>query len=141
VRAQAVILDGDRILLVRHVSPGREYWVLPGGAVEPGETVQEATVREVREETGLCIDVERLLFIDEPRCAGGVTFSEPRHTYLGRVVGGELLQIEDQDGARGDKGYLRGAEWLPFDAPCLDESTRDTLELVRSALARAAGTL
>jgi ADP-ribose pyrophosphatase YjhB (NUDIX family) len=134
MRAQVVMLDGQHVLLARHVCPDRQYWVLPGGAVEPGETAEEAAVREVLEETGLRVELQRLLFVDRPRSAGGVRFSQPRHTYLGEVVGGELHHVEDREGCRGEKGYLSGAEWLPFDAPCLDEATRDTLSLVREAL-------
>jgi 8-oxo-dGTP diphosphatase len=52
-RAVAVIVDEGRVLLVHRRKHGKEYYVLPGGGVEPGETVEEACVREVKEETGL----------------------------------------------------------------------------------------
>jgi 8-oxo-dGTP diphosphatase len=49
----AFIRDGDgRVLLVRHTY-GRLNWELPGGASEPGETLEETALRELREETGL----------------------------------------------------------------------------------------
>jgi ADP-ribose pyrophosphatase YjhB (NUDIX family) len=134
MRAQVVLLDGDRILLARHVCPEREYWILPGGAVETGETPEEAAVREVFEETGLLIRIERLLFVDGPRSTGGVTFKQPRHTYVGQIVGGEHTPVQDVNGARGDKGYLAGTEWMAFDEPCFDEATRHTLHMVRQAI-------
>src|SRR5436309_15542011 len=57
VAVGAVILDGDRVLLVkRGQEPLKGEWSLPGGAVEIGETLQAALVREVREET--CLDIE-----------------------------------------------------------------------------------
>ena len=47
---RAMLIDGDRILLVKHTYlPG---WYLPGGGVEAGESLGEALVREIREETG-----------------------------------------------------------------------------------------
>lgn len=64
----AVVRGGD-ILMVRHCHGGREYWTLPGGGVEAGETPEQAVTREVREETGLDAEVDRFLF-DEPYLNG-----------------------------------------------------------------------
>ena len=50
----AVAVDAEQVLLIRRGSkPGAGRWSLPGGRVELGETLAEAVVREVREETGL----------------------------------------------------------------------------------------
>jgi 8-oxo-dGTP diphosphatase len=52
----AVIIDGDRVLLVKRAhEPLKGEWSLPGGAVEVGESLEAALIREVREET--CLDV------------------------------------------------------------------------------------
>jgi ADP-ribose pyrophosphatase YjhB (NUDIX family) len=54
----AVIVDGDRVVLVkRGHEPLKGEWSLPGGAVELAETLAEAVAREVREETGLDVEV------------------------------------------------------------------------------------
>ncbi len=65
LRCAAVLVRGDAILLVKHEKAGREYWLLPGGGLEPGETLAEATERELREECGVTIRCGRLLFVAE----------------------------------------------------------------------------
>lgn len=65
-RISVVVLNReDEILLVRHKKGNKSYWVLPGGRLEYGETFAECAVREVKEETGLEVQVERFLFLSE----------------------------------------------------------------------------
>jgi 8-oxo-dGTP diphosphatase len=138
VRAQVVLVHDGRVLMVRHAHADRAYWVLPGGAVEPGEDVADAAVREVLEETGLSIALERLLFVDGPRLIGDHAIKRPRYTYLGRIVDGELQQIVDPSGGNPGNGCLIGAMWKPFDCADYDAATRDTLRLVAQSLERQA---
>lgn len=57
---RALVVADGAVLLVRHRS-GRQPWSLPGGAVERYERLEEAARREVREESGAQVQVERLL--------------------------------------------------------------------------------
>jgi 8-oxo-dGTP diphosphatase len=57
IRVSAILRRGSRILLVRHEKAGREYWLLPGGGVNGGETLVGALRRELSEELGIREDV------------------------------------------------------------------------------------
>jgi 8-oxo-dGTP diphosphatase len=61
-RACAALIKGESILMVREVNPTKEYWTLPGGGLEEGETFEEAVVREVHEEVNLKVKVVKYLF-------------------------------------------------------------------------------
>ena len=66
VAVGAVVVNSGKLLMVkRGRNPGRGLWSVPGGRVEKGEYLNAAAVREVREETGLVVAVDRLLGILE----------------------------------------------------------------------------
>jgi ADP-ribose pyrophosphatase YjhB (NUDIX family) len=53
IRVSALLRWQGRILLCRHEKPGKEYWLLPGGGVDSGESLVDALQRELHEEVGL----------------------------------------------------------------------------------------
>jgi len=65
VRVRAVIVRDGKLLVSRERRRGREHVLLPGGRVQNGESITEALIREVNEETGLDVVPERLLYVAE----------------------------------------------------------------------------
>ena len=86
------------LLIRRGKDPGRGRWSLPGGTVEAGETLQQALVREMREETGLDVVVGELLGVVQ---RGPYEISD----YACTVVGGALAAGDDAVACR----------WLGYD--------------------------
>jgi 8-oxo-dGTP diphosphatase len=89
IRVGGVYVNARReILLVRHEKNGAEYWLLPGGGCEFGESLAGALERELREEANLQTRTGRLLFMNE-----SIPPDSHRHvlnvTFLGEVLQGE----------------------------------------------------
>ena len=88
VAVSALLFDEHRVLLAHRRDI--DWWNLPGGGMELGETVEEAVKREVLEETGLDVEVEQLVGV----------YSKPQKqevvlAFRCRRVGGVLMQTEE----------------------------------------------
>ncbi|TMC49777.1 MAG: NUDIX domain-containing protein [Chloroflexi bacterium] len=129
VRVSACLWEEDRILLVEHHKAGRNYWLLPGGGVEVGETLAEAVRREVQEETGYQAEVGRLVIVCEAIEPQGRHLLEL--VFAARGAGGSL--------AVGGDARLVDAAWHPVDSlPGLDtrpDIGREVLECWREGFA------
>lgn len=98
----AVVFYGDDVLLIRRGKPPRQgEWSLPGGRQELGETLKEATEREVREETGLDITVGALIdvidFIEHKD--GALAFHYSLVDYIAEATSSAPVPASDADDA------------------------------------------
>lgn len=95
--SRAIVVKDDSILLIHRLKSGREYYVLPGGGIEPDESSEEAVLREVREETEIIIKPEKIIY--------------------------ELIQA---DGAKIDFWLCRYIEGQPFLSPSSVEKEKES---------------
>jgi ADP-ribose pyrophosphatase YjhB (NUDIX family) len=88
----AVVPDSEgRILLIRRTD--NNYWSIPGGGVEPGESVRQAAVREVKEETGVDCEIRGLIGVySDPGHVAAYDDGEVRQEFsicfTGQIIGG-----------------------------------------------------
>jgi len=117
----ALIEDGRILLIRRGKDPFKGQWAAPGGRIEDDETAEECAIREMKEETGLDIEVGPLVGV----------YSEPSRdprliiaaAYLVRRKGGELKGGDDAAEAR----------WFPLDGmpPLMSDHPRIVADAIR----------
>lgn len=128
--------DKNEVVLIRRgKEPRRDQWSIPGGHLEWGESLHDAILREVREETGLVVEIAGLIDTVDlimRDASGDVTRHYVLIDFATRVVAGELRAGSDAAEAR----------WVAFSAlsdyPLWSE-TRRIIEESRPLVASAAG--
>jgi 8-oxo-dGTP diphosphatase len=98
VAAGVAIVEGDEILLIRRANhPHLGLWAIPGGKVDRGESLAEAATREAREETGLLVKLDEVIWVGE-------SIADDHHLvlidFLGQAIGGELASSDEALEAR-----------------------------------------
>jgi 8-oxo-dGTP diphosphatase len=120
----AIIIDSDRVLLVKRAHPPIQgQWSIPGGVLEVGERVREAAVREAREETGLIVETGELLGVYDRVLRdpdNRVQYHYVLIDFLCRAIGGELHAASDAAEVR----WFTREELPPLD---LAEDTQDVI--------------
>ncbi len=88
IRVTGVLIQNDEILLVQQKVNSNRNWSLPGGRLEQGETLQQGLVREMKEETGLDVEIVRMLYL----CDIATSYNTVLHiTFLVKRVGGTIV--------------------------------------------------
>jgi 8-oxo-dGTP diphosphatase len=91
IGAFAVIFDDSGQVLLSH-RRDMDAWNLPGGGMEPGELPDECIIREVREETGLNVEIDRLVGV-----YGKTGRSDMVFTFICRIVSGSICETDESD--------------------------------------------
>jgi 8-oxo-dGTP diphosphatase len=108
-----VIKDGDRIFATqRGYGDQKGGWEFPGGKMEPGETPEQALVRELKEELDVDVCVGKKICTveyDYPK------FHLTMHCFWATIASGAIKLLEHEDAKWLDRESIRSVDWLPAD--------------------------
>ena len=87
IRITGILIENNEILLVQQKLSDKRNWSLPGGRLERGETLSQGLIREMKEETGLDVEIVRMLYL----CDVAASSNTILHiTFLIKRIGGEI---------------------------------------------------
>ena len=108
VRATGVLIQDNSLLLVKQKLSNNKNWSLPGGRVEPGETLEQALIREMKEETGLDVEPIHMLYV----CDVAASDNTVLHiTFLVKRIGGEITLPTNEF----DENPIHDVQLVPID--------------------------
>ncbi len=109
-RATAVVVKDGKLLMIHRHKHGEEYWVLPGGKVDEGETSEQAVIRELDEETSILGEVEKEIF-------NFTDHGDDRHVLFSvKYVSGEpMLRADSEEANSPDPEQSYSPEWVETD--------------------------
>lgn len=106
-RAVCIMLKNSEVLLMHRLKDGEEYYTFPGGGVDANEAIEDAVVREIKEETCMPTEIERLLYIHNYEVSD-------QYYYLCKYISGEPALGDSIEKERMEKSAsdIYGPEWV-----------------------------
>ncbi|WIY59622.1 NUDIX hydrolase [Bacillus arachidis] len=104
-RGAALIIQKEQIALIKRIRNNEVYFVFPGGGIEENETPKEATIREVYEELGVHVEIQKLVTKYE--------YKGTQYFYEARIIGGVFGTGKGEEFTRIDRGQYIPV-WIPI---------------------------
>jgi 8-oxo-dGTP diphosphatase len=128
-RGSVVIIQNGTAALIKRVKSFETYYVFPGGGIEPGETAEEAAVREAHEELGVTVQIKK--------CIAVIDFKGKQYFYSANILAGNIgegLAEEFIDLSRGTYEPV----WIPLEKfPFLDIRPREAAKEISESYSSA----
>jgi ADP-ribose pyrophosphatase YjhB (NUDIX family) len=109
IRPATIIIKNEKLLLVKSEYEGNTFYLLPGGGVEFGETIEEAAIRETLEETGEKIEIIKPVYINEYIDNKDRSKRVVNILFLSKVIKEDKTKLTD------DNGKIKNIEWIGLD--------------------------
>ena|SRR3989344_5977022 len=107
VRPCVILIENEKVLCI-HCKYAEEFYLFPGGGVELGETLEDCAIREMKEETGIKVKIENLVYVNDWIKDKSKNERVLNVFFIGRKVGGELIAGER------DGGKVKKVVWIPL---------------------------
>lgn len=107
--ARVIIFNQGKVLLIHHIKSDQEYYVLPGGSIEKGETSRQAAIREIKGETNLKIELDKPLWKIKEKVNGEVKLG---YYFVAKSFTGNL-KLGEPELHRQSNTNIYLFEWVP----------------------------
>lgn len=108
---RAIVVKDNKILVMKRNKFGHVYYTLAGGRIEPGESPEQALLREIYEETGLTIKINRQIYLEH----AGLPYGDQLVYICDYIAGEPALQLDSDEALINNMGKnLYEPMWLPI---------------------------
>ncbi len=108
IRPCVILVEHGKVLCVKYSSKN-DFYLFPGGGIEKGETIAEAAVREMKEESGIKVKLGKIVYIND-----WIENKETNSRVVNIFFTGQRVGGKEDNGVK-DNGKVKGIEWIDLE--------------------------